>query len=427
MKTIAFIFRIALAWALMWLFVLIMWNAVTDREVRWPFVVAFLVNIGWVKVRAFSHVRRVRLITDRIDAAALASRHRRQVEIPFRADDAFTMVDAAIRDLPYVETVESARDSLQVYARVKRMNPYTGGKQGRKPATGAEGAMRNIVRATVTPGEGTCSLVLICEPESPAWVDWFMVDDGTNLENMEAVTRAISRRISERRKGEEAAARETATGKELAVAKLSLLHAQVEPHFLYNTLASAQILTRNDPAKADQMLGNLITYLRQSVPSAEGAMSTLGEELERAKAYLDILKLRMGDRLALQIQVPDALAAVPMPPMMLQTLVENAIKHGLEPVSGGGTIWILAREDDGAVAVTVADDGRGFGNDTSGTGIGLRNVRERLALAYGDAARFSIGANFPKGVAATITLPMTLSAALPQGGGRIAGTREQAR
>jgi signal transduction histidine kinase len=405
MKTFLFIMRVALAWALMWLLALILWNAVTGKDVRWPFVLMFLANIGWVKVRAFSHVRRVRLITDRIDAAALASRHRRQVEIPFRADEAFTMVDAAIRDLPYVETVESARDSLGVYARVRRMNPYTGGKQGRKQAQGAEGAMRNIVRATVTPGEGTSSLVLICEPESPGWVDWFMVDDGTNLENMEAVVRAITRRVSERRKGEEAAVRETATGKELAVARLSLLHAQVEPHFLYNTLASAQILARNDPPRADQMLGHLITYLRQSVPRAEDSMSTLGEELERARAYLEILRLRMGERLALQIQVPDALLQVPMPPMMLQTLVENAIKHGLEPITGGGTIWILAREDHGKVAVTVADDGRGFSTETSGTGIGLKNVRERLKLAYGDAASFGIGANFPKGVAATITLP----------------------
>ena len=147
------------------------------------------------------------------------------------------------------------------------------------------------------------------------------------------------------------------------VAKLSLLHAQVEPHFLYNTLASAQYLTRSDPAKADQMLGHLITYLRNSLPRTEEALSTLGEELERARAYLEILKIRMGERLQLQIQVPDSLKAVPMPPMMLQTLVENALKHGLEPVTGGGTVWILARESDAKVAITVADDGRGFSEE----------------------------------------------------------------
>ena len=405
MKTFLFVVRRVLAWCFAWLAAFILWASFTNRDVAWPVVLVFLGTLGWVAIRAFSHVRRVRLITDRVDAEALSSRHRRQVEIPFPADDAFAMVEAAIRELPYVESVESARDSLQVYARVRRMDPYTGSKTGRKPASGISVSVRNIVFATVTPGERTGSLLLVCEPESPGWVDFFMVDDGTNLENAEAVTRALTRRIAERRQAEEAAVRETASGKELAVAKLSLLHAQVEPHFLYNTLASAQILTRNDPAKADQMLGNLITYLRQSVPRAEDSMSTVGEELERARAYLDILKLRMGERLALQIQVPDGLMGVAMPPMMLQTLVENAIKHGLEPVSGGGTIWILAREDQGKVAVTVADDGRGFGTETSGTGIGLRNVRERLALAYGDQASFAIGANFPKGVAATITVP----------------------
>lgn len=232
-----------------------------------------------------------------------------------------------------------------------------------------------------------------------------MVDDGTNLENAQAIARAISRRVSEKRKGEAAQVRETATEKELTVAKLSLLHAQVEPHFLYNTLASAQVLTRSDPAKADQMLGNLIDYLRRSLPRAEDALSTLGDELQRATAYLEILKIRMGERLAVQLQVPESLRSVPMPPMMLQTLVENAIKHGLEPVVGGGNIWILAREIDGKVAVTVADDGRGFSDQGGGTGIGLRNVRERLRLAYGEAATFAIVANFPHGVAATITLP----------------------
>ncbi len=131
----------------------------------------------------------------------------------------------------------------------------------------------------------------------------------------------------------------------------------------------------------------------------------LGEELERARAYLQILKIRMGERLSMNIDVPDALKSVPLPPMMLQTLVENAIKHGLEPVTGGGSIWILARTLGADVSVTVADDGRGFNTESSGTGIGLKNVRERLRLAYGDAGSFAIVANFPKGVAATITVP----------------------
>jgi LytS/YehU family sensor histidine kinase len=211
--------------------------------------------------------------------------------------------------------------------------------------------------------------------------------------------------VAERRRSEQADARQSATEKELTVAKLSLLHAQVEPHFLYNTLASAQLLTRSDPARADQMLGNLITYLRHSLPRTENALSTVGEELERARAYLEILKIRMGARLQLQIDVPEPLRMVLFPTMMLQTLVENAIKHGLEPQPGGGTVWILARSEGGAIAVTVADDGRGFSAEGGGTGIGLRNVKERLRLAYGAGACFTIVANFPAGVAATITVP----------------------
>ena len=261
------------------------------------------------------------------------------------------------------------------------------------------------MQATVTPGEDSGRATLICEPENPAWSDWFLVDDGTNYENAEAIVRAITRRIGELRRGERASAAQTATQKELTEAKLHLLHAQVEPHFLYNTLASAQLLTRSDPARAEAMLGHLIQYLRRSLPNAESEMSTLGAELERTLAYLEILKIRMGPRLSVQVDVPEALRATPMPSMMLQTLVENAIKHGLEPRTGGGPVWIRARRDGDDVAVTVADNGEGFNSKTGGTGIGLKNVRERLRLRYAGEANLSVIANFPAGVAATITVP----------------------
>jgi hypothetical protein len=394
MSTFLFVFRIAFAWALAWTTFIVLWASIIGRGRAWFFVLVVFLSMLVVCVGALSHVRRVRLIADRVDAGTLANRHRRRIEIPLPADAAFTLVDAAIRELPYVKNVESARDSLQVRARLKRIE-----------ATGASGARKNRILATITPGDGSSSLTLICEPEGGAWLDWFMVDDGTNLENAEAVQRALSRRIADHRKLEQAAAQQTATEKELTVARLNLLQAQVEPHFLYNTLASAQLLTRSDPRKADEMLGNLITYLRNSLPRTEGEMSTLGEELERARAYLEIMKIRMGDRLAVQVEVPDALKAAPMPPMMLQTLVENAVKHGLEPMTGGGTVWIIARESAGKVSVTVADDGRGFGGDSAGTGLGLKNLRERLKLAYGEAASFTIGPNFPSGVAATIMTP----------------------
>jgi signal transduction histidine kinase len=406
MSSFLFVFRIAFAWAVGWITLVVLWASIIGRGRPWVFVVAVFVTLVVVTIGAISHVRRVRLLADRVDSSALASRHRRRIEFPFPPGEAFDMVEAAIRELPYVENVESARDSLQVRAQLKRMDPYLHGKNGPRRARGPAGARCNLILATITPGEGSASLTLICEPEGGAWVDWFMVDDGTNLENAEAITRSLSRRISERRRQEQASVRQSATEKELTVAKLSLLHAQVEPHFLYNTLASAQLLTRSDPAKADQMLGNLIAYLRNSLPRTEGEMSTVGEELERARAYLEIMKIRMGERLSVQLQVPDAVKLAPMPPMMLQTLVENAVKHGLEPITGGGTVWIIARESEGKVSITVADNGRGFGGDSAGTGVGLKNIRERLRLAYGEGASFSIVPNFPNGVAATIVVPV---------------------
>jgi hypothetical protein len=405
MKTARYILRIGLAWgALVLLVMMALAGAFGERRATY-FAPLAVIAVFVVLVRAYSHTRRVRFLADDPDGVTFGSRHRRRIELPFPAVEAFDMVDAAIRELPYVDAVESVRDSLQIHARVKRVDPAARAKAGDGKPPRRKRGRDNLVHATITPGERMGSLTLICEPEGGAWEDWIHVDDGGPFANMEAITRAISRRISERRKGEEAVVRETAADKELAVAKLNLLHAQVEPHFLYNTLASAQLLTRSDPPKADRMLGHLITYLRKSIPRTEQSMSTLGEELERAQAYLEILRIRMGDRIAVQIQVPEPLKATPFPPMMLQTLVENAIKHGLEPVPGGGTIWILAREAQGRVSVTVADDGRGFSEDGGGTGIGLKNVRERLQLAYGEAGVLSIVANFPKGVAATILVP----------------------
>jgi hypothetical protein len=412
LSRILFVFRLLLAWLSIYAVI-----AITLAETVFGghadsgglVVLGGVVVIGCVISGAFSHVRRVRLVAGRVSSSALSNRQWRQVEIPLEAGEAFDLVDAAIRDLPGSLVVDSARDSLQVRAKVRHIDPYSA-------APSAEpvrrfGAKRNQILATVTPtGDDSGSVSLICEPERPGWMDWFVVDQGTNLENAEAIVRAITRRVAQRRRSEQASVRQTVTEKELAVAKLSLLHAQVEPHFLYNTLASAQLLTRSDPARADEMLGNLIMYLRHSLPRTEDALSTLGVELERARAYLDILRIRMGPRLQLQVEVPAALLALAFPPMMLQTLVENAIKHGLEPKPGGGTVWILARQVEHAVAVTVADDGRGFSAEGGGTGIGLRNVRERLRLAYGAAASFAIVANFPNGVAATITVPNAVPA-----------------
>lgn len=408
MKSSFFFFvRLLFAWLVTFALAVILWNALFGSKPPWLFFVAALLALVFVITSAAKHIRRIRLIAGNADAITLSNNQRRQIEMPFDSNEAFDIVDSAIRELPRSEEIESARGSLQVRAKVKRIPPMWHSEPAVQKLARFFGVNRDQVQATITPRDGVSSVTLVCEPEAGIWGDWLLVDDGTNYENAEGITRAISRRTAERRRAEQETAKETVTEKELAVAKLGLLHAQVEPHFLYNTLGSAKYLIKSDPVRAEEMLDNLILYLRHSLPRTGDSLSTLGDELERARAYLDILQIRMGARLKTQIEVPDALKSVPFPTMMLQTLVENSIKHGLEPKSGGGTVWILARANEQGVAVTVADDGGGFGTATAGTGIGLKNVRERLKLAYGETAAFTIVSNFPAGVAATITVPAT--------------------
>jgi len=408
MASLLFIVRTAIAWSLAALGATALWHTIGFPRIaplNWLFFVIVVTFAAAKIVHAIAHLRRVQLITGNIDADSLSHRQRRQIEMPCSADEAFSIVEAAIRQLPNVSMVEGARDGLRIRARTLRELP-PGAYRLRNLDFSFLVVRSHQVLATIVPGAETSSVTLICEPDGGVWSDWFQFDDGSTLENAEMLTRTITQRIAERRRDEQASARQTSTEKELAVAKLSLLHAQVEPHFLYNTLASAQILTRTDPARADEMLGNLISYLRHSLPRAENSLSTLGDEIERSRAYLEILRIRMGDRLNLKIEAPENLNSVAFPAMMLQTLVENAIKHGLEPKYGGGSIWIIARADGADLKVTVADDGLGLNTQASGTGIGLKNLRERLRLAYGDKASFSIVANFPNGVAATIAVPL---------------------
>ena len=188
-------------------------------------------------------------------------------------------------------------------------------------------------------------------------------------------------------------------------AKLMALQAQVEPHFLYNTLANVQALTEVDPARANTMVGHLIQYLRSALPKMRESTSTVGQEIELVRAYLNILQMRMGKRLAFDISVPESLLATAFPPLMLPSLVENAIKHGLEPQREGGTVLISAQALDGRLRLTVSDTGRGFG-DTVGAGVGLANIRERLTGLYGESARLTLESNAPTGVIATIEVPL---------------------
>ncbi len=208
------------------------------------------------------------------------------------------------------------------------------------------------------------------------------------------------------------AATETAAGeslkRQLAEAQLKTMQAQVEPHFLFNTLASVDYLIETEPATASKMQKSLIQYLRAALPQMREGSTTLGKEVQLCRSYLEILKFRMEDRLQYSVIVPQGLSSAQFPPMMLQSLVENSIKHGLEPKPEGGSLTISADVSSGRLRVTVADSGLGFAAaGVSGSGVGLANVRERLAALYGGAAKLSIEANSPSGTIVTIEVPYT--------------------
>jgi hypothetical protein len=210
-----------------------------------------------------------------------------------------------------------------------------------------------------------------------------------------------------------AEATETAESEQLkrqvVEARMAAMQAQVEPHFLFNTLASIDHLIETDPPRASQMQKNLIALLRASMPSmrdSNPAAHNLGREMAVIRPYLEILKVRMEDRLQTSINVPDGLLSAEFPSMMIQSLVENAIKHGLEPKAEGGKLDVSAEIVHGNLAVTVADTGLGFGRaETAGTGVGLANIRERLKLLYGGRASMTVADNSPSGTIVTLTVP----------------------
>jgi sensor histidine kinase YesM len=196
--------------------------------------------------------------------------------------------------------------------------------------------------------------------------------------------------------------------RQLADARLRLMQAQVEPHFLFNTLASVQQLAeaKGRAPEAAALTGELITFLRAGLAGLRDDTTTLAREFEMAAAFLAIMKTRMGDRLSFHLNLPEGLADRAVPPAMLISLVENAIKHGLEPSKAGGELHISARHQDSRLYVEVRDTGLGLGIGQTGPGggVGLTNVRERLQAIYGDGAALSIEENQPNGVVAMISI-----------------------
>ena len=191
----------------------------------------------------------------------------------------------------------------------------------------------------------------------------------------------------------------------LLEAQLATLQAQVEPHFLFNTLALIGQLIETDPPQAAKIHQHLIDYLRSTLPQMRASGGgTLGRQVQLSRAYLAIMQARMKERLTVSFDIPDYLEHAPFPPMMLQILIENSIKHGLEPKIEGGRIDVRAMLVDGTMQVDVRDNGVGF-NMHADDGVGLANIRERLRLLYDNRAELVIEAPEGGGTLASIRIP----------------------
>jgi len=187
-------------------------------------------------------------------------------------------------------------------------------------------------------------------------------------------------------------------------ANLKLLQAQIEPHFLFNTLANVGSLIDGDPGQAKMLLARLNDWLRVALARARSDHAALGDELDMLENYLQILKIRFGGRLNWCIEAPEPVRLAPFPPMLLQPLVENAVRHGIEPKLGGGEIGIRAAIVAAKLRIEVSDTGVGLIGDGGG-GTGLANVRARLATLYGANGRLALESKAGGGVVATLELP----------------------
>ena len=233
---------------------------------------------------------------------------------------------------------------------------------------------------------------------------------GQALQAVETVVGLLRERLRQRGVAIDTARRAQELERAALNARLSALQAQVEPHFLFNTLANLKYLIRTDPEGAQRMLDSLVGYLQSALHDMRAVSSTLERELALARNYLSLMSVRMGQRLRFRIDAPDDLLPVPMPPAMLISLVENAVKHGLERATRPGTVTIAARVEDDALRLQVSDDGVGF-TDQAGQGFGLSNIHERLALLYGGKASLTVSGAPDGGVEAVLTLPLPATGA----------------
>jgi len=228
------------------------------------------------------------------------------------------------------------------------------------------------------------------------WADWAMaIAVGYLVLHRIEAARADTQRLELQRKASEV--------RQIG-ARLTVLEAQIEPHFLFNTLSNIRRLCQQDLASGRAMLAQLSRYLHAALPKMRRDHAPLADEIDLAMAYLDLQKIRMGERLSVWVKVPEEHLSASVPTMMLVTLVENAIKHGISPLPEGGSVGIASTSDGDSLHISVIDTGRGFIGE-SGSGVGLTNIRARLSALYRDKAALRLGGAQPRGVQATLVLP----------------------
>jgi signal transduction histidine kinase len=323
------------------------------------------------------------------DIEWFAKRQWTEVELPFGLLESLELVEQELRARREVSGIKLDPDRFQVSARTGSDWRYQGER----------------IRVTLVQVGALEAATTRARIESRPYLHLRVLEVGTGKRLVESIARTLNQAVNKRLKAEREAAEQASLQAQLHQARLGLLQAQVEPHFLYNTLANLQLLIRDDARAAEKMTGDLIQYLRLSVPDFRTGEFTLGREIDLVRAYVDIMKIRMRDRLEVDITVDDEAAACPFAPLLVHTLVENAIKHGLEPRPEGGRISIDARSiAGGGLRITVADTGMGLQAGRHGSGMGLVNLRERLKLLYGERARLTIEPNTPSGVVCVIEI-----------------------
>jgi signal transduction histidine kinase len=262
------------------------------------------------------------------------------------------------------------------------------------------------VEVKVLPGLGpSCQIELHCR----SGLAWFAIQQGESLKAAEMVCAQLRQHLARHANALNAARRERELERTSLQARLSALQAQVEPHFLFNTLANLKYLIRTDQHAAQEMLDHLVGYLQNALPDMRSVSSTLGREINLVSDYLAVMRIRMGERLRYAVDVDEGLRNLPFPPAMLISLAENAVKHGLERASRPGLISISARRErkgDGELlSVSVIDDGVGL-TEQAGQGTGLANITERLQLLYEREASLVVEPGDGPGVRAVLTVPV---------------------